>query len=110
MPLMEDWSKALCAALDEVTVGLAEECGFSLDDDGQKFEENLGQLLNWEEVQPLYERFARFGNQNFNDETPGYKKARGLIQSRIVRMKRVLRVTLARQMVDAYMVSVRTAA
>jgi NAD-dependent SIR2 family protein deacetylase len=61
MPLMPDWSNALCDALDEREHGLAHACRLDRDMDGPAFEKNLGLLLRWQNTRHLAERFELLG-------------------------------------------------
>jgi hypothetical protein len=61
MPLMPDWSDALCGALDAAEPNLAQACHLTRGASGPDFEENLGLLLRWQQVRHLEERFAGLG-------------------------------------------------
>lgn len=61
MPLMPDWSDALCEALNDREPGLALACHLTPGMEGPQFEENLGLLLRWQQVRHLEERFQGLG-------------------------------------------------
>lgn len=64
MPLMSDWSDALCQALDEREANLAAACELVPGSDGPTFEENLGHLLRWQQVRYLEKRFRGLGGDS----------------------------------------------
>lgn len=76
MPLMADWSAALSQALDDAKGGLARACHLTPEMDGRTFEENLGELLQWEKVRGLEERFELLGSDNLRNLRPAIGKAR----------------------------------
>lgn len=64
LPLMPDWSDALCTALDGAEQGLAAACHLAPGMSGEAFEEALGLLLRWQQVRHLEERFVGLGGPN----------------------------------------------
>lgn len=63
LPLMADWSDALCAALNAKEADLAAACHLKTGMGGEEFEKNLGLLLRWEQVRHLNERFEGLGSR-----------------------------------------------
>jgi hypothetical protein len=71
LPLMPNWSNALCEALDQRHQRLAASCWLTRDAAGPDFEKNLGLLLQWRRALPLAERFQQLGgNQPGEVEVP----------------------------------------
>jgi hypothetical protein len=94
MPLMSDWSDALCAALDEEEQGLAAACHLKPGMDGPEFEANLGLLLAFDQTRSLIDRFTALGAPNFREERSAIGKARQLTDTRIAALKRAIDTTL----------------
>ncbi len=61
LSLMTDWARHLCTALDEREAGLAGACGLRSGASGPAFEESLGLLLRWAQMQHFAERFKGLG-------------------------------------------------
>ena len=61
MPLMPDWSDALCEALEAQEKGLAQACHLAPGMGAEVFEENLGLLLRWDQMRELQRRFGALG-------------------------------------------------
>lgn len=94
MPLMSDWSDALCTALDEEERGLAAACQLKPGMDGPEFEANLGLLLAFDQTRALIDQFKSLGAPNFREERPAIGKARELTDRRITALKKAIDTTL----------------
>ena len=98
MPLMGDWAETLCNALDERERGLAAACGLAPDLDGPVFEQAIGELLEWERVRRLEEKFEGLGRDDINGQTrSGVLKAREFMGDRLKAFKAALNDTLYTQ-------------
>ena len=98
MPLMPDWSNALCEALDEAERGLAAACGLEQDMTGPHFEECLGLLLRWDQMRYLEKRFRGLGTDQVGGERSGVVKARDLTDRRM----NVVKETVNRSLYDQF--------
>lgn len=94
MPLMADWSDALCGALDSEVPGFALACGLEPGMQGPEFEANLGLLLKFDQARDLIERFAPLGRDDFHGEPGHVTQARQFTNQRLDALKRVLDTTL----------------
>jgi hypothetical protein len=94
MPLMADWSDALCGALDSREQGFASACGLAPGMEGPEFEANLGLLLKFDQSRTLMDRFAPLGREDFRGERQYVTKARQLTGQRLEAFKRTLDATL----------------
>ena len=65
--------------------------------DGRTFEENLGELLQWEKVRGLEERFELLGSDNLRDLRPAIKKARASQTENLALVRRIINETLFEQ-------------
>jgi hypothetical protein len=97
MPLMGDWSDALCTSLDAEESGLAGACHLASGLDGPEFERSLGLLLRWQQVRDLEERFQGLGGQSPGEQIPGVIRARKSSTSRLEAVMRAINVTLYEQ-------------
>ena len=94
MPLMPDWSDALCEALDQRESGLAQACGLSPGASGSVFEENLGLVLRWHQVQDLAERFRDLGGPHPGSRTSDAEESRERVKRRLDAVLDTLNTTL----------------
>lgn len=94
MPLMADWSDALCAALDDEQAGLAAASLLEPGMKGSEFESNLGLLLKFGQMLPLVDRFGRLGMENLRDQRPAVEQARQFVSERMTVIKRAIDTTL----------------
>lgn len=97
MPLMSDWSTALSEALDQHEEGLATACHLSPEMSGPEFEASLGELLRWEQVRYLEERFQLLGGPHAHNIPTGVREARGMQDRRMRAVKEILNRTLYEQ-------------
>ena len=97
MPLMPDWSNALCEELDQAEEGLAGACRLDPDMDGPTFEKNLGLLLRWQSVRHLEERFEGLGGGYPGGSMGGVREARGNIDRRMGTVMEIINSTLYEQ-------------
>lgn len=97
MPLMPDWSNALCEELDRAEEGLAAACRLERDMDGPTFEKNLGLLLRWQSVRHLEERFAGLGGNYPGGGMGGVMEARANTARRMATIMEVINSTLYEQ-------------
>ncbi|HET9198378.1 MAG TPA: SIR2 family protein [Solirubrobacterales bacterium] len=94
MPLMPDWSNALCEALDRAEKGLADACGLEPGIDGPTFEKNLGLLLRWQGVRHLEQRFEGLGGPQPGGVLGSVREARANTQRRMETVMKVINSTL----------------
>ena len=94
MPLMSDWSNALCEALDQEEVGLASACRLGPGMDGPTFEENLGLLLRWQSVRHLEERFEGLTGQQVGQPMNKVPQARANTGRRMATVMEIINSTL----------------
>lgn len=97
MPLMPDWSNALCEALDQAENGLAAACGLGPGMDGPSFERHLGLLLRWQGVRHLEKRFEGLGGAQPGGVLHGVREARANTQRRMETVMEVINSTLYEQ-------------
>lgn len=97
MPLMPDWSNALCAALDEQEASLARSCHLVPGMDGPEFEKNLGLLIRYEQTRHLEERFQDLGGQEAGSHINYVVKARRNITKRMQTVMKTINVSLYEQ-------------
>jgi hypothetical protein len=97
MPLMPDWSNALCEALDQAAQGLASACHLEPGMDGPTFETNLGLLLRWQSVRHLEERFERLGGNQPGGLLSAVRDARANTQRHMEIVMKVINSTLYEQ-------------
>lgn len=98
MPLMRDWAGTLCEALDAEEPGLAQACGLDPEFDGPQFEEALGDLLIWNRMRPLEEKFEPLALNNFNGQPrEKLRMARKNTSDRLVKIRSAVNGTLYRQ-------------
>jgi SIR2-like domain len=98
LPLMGDWSQALCAALNERENGLAGACMLDPDLDGPQFEQALGELLEWDRVHYLADKYEGLAAPKPGGSVkPGALEARQKTQERLNVLKETLHGTLYRQ-------------
>jgi hypothetical protein len=97
LPLMPDWSDALCSALDEAEKGLARACHLTREMTGVQFEEFLGLLLRYQQVHPLEERFEGLGGPSAGSVLEPVRQARAHIKGRLDLIIKVINRTLYEQ-------------
>jgi hypothetical protein len=97
LPLMGDWANALCTALDEQLPGLANACGLSTGMAPDKFEEAVGQLLEYGRTQPMIDRYLTFGGPNPGEVHGDVQGWRNRTTQRLDQFERALNVTLYEQ-------------
>jgi hypothetical protein len=97
LPLMPDWSDALCEALDEKEQGLARASHLTPGLSGPDFEKNLGLLLRWEQVRHLEERFQGLGGPQPGSHTNEVVKARTNASRRMALVMEAINTTLFEQ-------------
>ncbi len=98
MPLMGDWAGTLCEALNSRESGLADASQLDPQFDGPQFERALGELLEWDRVRPLEEKFEALGFQNFTGAPKEkVRQARQLTTRRLANIKAAVHSTLYRQ-------------
>ena len=97
MPLMHDWSDALCKALDRQEANLASSCSLLPGMQGPEFEENLGLLLRWQQMRPLEERFQDLGGETAGTHMGQVVNARANIDRRMEVVMQTVNVTLYEQ-------------
>jgi hypothetical protein len=83
MPLMADWSDALCESLDAEEQNLARACHLQPGMSAEEFETNLGLLLRWNQVRGLAERFRDLGGTRAGSHTNHAETARKKIDERM---------------------------
>lgn len=98
MPLMTDWSDALCAALDEEEDSLAAACHLEPGMNSETFEKNLGLLLRWRQVRDLEKRFQGLGGGQAGKHMQGIPKARANTNERL----KTIMATLNRTLYDQF--------
>jgi hypothetical protein len=95
MPLMGEWASALCEQLETEEPGLAPACGLDPEFDGPRFEEAIGDLLQWDRVRYLEERFQPLALSGFTGAPIGkLKEARERTTDRLRRFQSALDLTL----------------
>ncbi len=94
LPLMPDWSNALCEKLDSAERNLAEAIGLRPGLSGPEFERGLGDFLRWQEFRHLEERFGGLGGPHPGSEYGEQQKAREAQTRRADAITRVLRQSL----------------
>lgn len=97
MPLMADWSNALCGALNRRESNLAGACHLLPNMVGPEFEENLGLLLRWDQVRELEERFANLGGPQAGSPMQGVADARANTERRMGMIMRTINESLYEQ-------------
>jgi hypothetical protein len=98
MPLMRNWAGTLCEALDARESGLALACGLDPEFDGPEFEEALGDLLAWDRLRPLEEKFEPLALNHFNGQPKEkLRLARSNTSDRLMKIKSAVNGTLYRQ-------------
>ncbi|HET7443129.1 MAG TPA: hypothetical protein VFJ57_00575 [Solirubrobacterales bacterium] len=97
MPLMPDWSDALCDALDAREPKLAQACHLTPGLQGPEFEKNLGLLLRWEQVRPLELRFQDLGGHQAGSHIEAVEVARRATDQRMAVIMETINVTLYEQ-------------
>lgn len=97
MPLMADWSNALCAALDEQEASLAAACHLVPEMDGPEFERNLGLLLRYEQMRHLEERFQDLGGPQAGSHINKVVEARRNVGTRMATVMETINVSLYKQ-------------
>jgi len=97
LPLMGDWADALCTALDTADHGLSAACHLAPGMSGPEFEKSLGQLMRWQEVRHLEERFEALGVNPRTSEAYPIQQARERTTTRLNTLARLLNVTLFEQ-------------
>lgn len=79
LPLMADWSNALCEALDSKERDLAAAVHLKSGMSGPEFEQALGLLLRWEQMRYLEHRFEGLGgptpNSTTSESTSGWRRS-----------------------------------
>ncbi|MEX0973275.1 MAG: hypothetical protein WDZ46_08490 [Solirubrobacterales bacterium] len=96
LPLMAHWAASLCAALNNRERGLASACNLDPDLNGPDFEQALGELLEWERVRHLEEKFEDLGKEGPQIKPP-VVKARDATRRRLKAFKGALDETLYKQ-------------
>jgi hypothetical protein len=94
MPLMEDWSNALCKELEAQEGGLSTGCRLEPEMSGQVFEKNLGLLLRWENVRHLEERFELLGGPTPTTRIGTVVEARSRTSERMAAVMKAVNTTL----------------
>lgn len=94
LPLMPDWSNALCSALDGQESGLAAAMKLAPGMSGSDFEKALGLLLRWEQVRYLEERFEGLGGPNAASVFGEIPVARQRIEQRMAVITTTIRKSL----------------
>lgn len=94
MPLMREWSESLCEALDASEAGLADACRLKRGASGPEFEENLGLLLRFQDLQPLAARFIDLGGSLVPSRMTAAKEAHDNTARRLSIVMDVLNTTL----------------
>lgn len=94
LPLMNDWSDALCGALDATERNLASACHLAPGMSGARFEEAIGLLLQWQEVRWLEERFQNLGGPRPTEPYPQQIEARANTDRRLEQVIEVIRRSL----------------
>ncbi len=97
MPLMHDWSDALCKALEQQEPNLARACHLLPGMGGPEFEENLGLLLRWQQVRHLEERFQDLGGAKVGTHVNRVVEARRNIDQRMEIVMQTVNATLYEQ-------------
>lgn len=97
MPLMPDWSNALCEALDEAERDLASACRLEPGMDGPTFETNLGLLLRWQAFRHLEERFEGLGGPAVGHVKQAIPEARRNTDLRLKTIMEVINSSLYHQ-------------
>lgn len=98
MPLMKEWASALCRQLEEEEPGLAPACGLDPEFDGPQFEEAIGELLQWDRMRYLEERFQPLALSGFTGAPIGkLEEARKRTTERLKRFRAGLDRTLYTQ-------------
>ncbi|HEX5928382.1 MAG TPA: SIR2 family protein [Solirubrobacterales bacterium] len=98
MPLMRDWAGTLCEALDAAESGLAKACRLDPEFDGPQFEQALGELLEWDQVRPLEEKFEALALHNFTGvPLQKLRQARANTSDRLAKVRSAIHETLYRQ-------------
>lgn len=97
MPLMSNWSDALCEALDNHEPGLASSCGLQRGMEGVEFEENLGLLLRWQQVRHLEEIFQNLGGDQAGSHLQCVEEARHNSDARLRVVMETVNTTLYEQ-------------
>jgi len=94
MPLMSDWSDALCHALDERESNLASACHLTPGMQGPEFEKNLGLLLRWQQIRHLEERFQDLGGPQAGSHLGEVVKSRNRTGRRLEAVMETINITL----------------
>jgi len=95
---MGEWASTLCEQLEREESGLAPACGLDPEFDGPRFEEAIGDLLQWDRMRYLEERFQPLALTNFNGAPIGkLEEARQRTTERLKRFQVALNRTLYRQ-------------
>jgi hypothetical protein len=94
MPLMPDWSNALCEALDDAESDLASGCKLEPGMDGPTFETNLGLILRWQAFRHLEERFEGLGGPNIGHVRQAITEARRNTDRRLGTVMEVINSSL----------------
>ena len=97
MPLMSDWSNALCDELDKAEHGLARACRLEPGMDGPTFEENLGLLLRWQGVRHLETRFEGLTGPQVGQRMNNVPQARANTGRRLTTVMEIINSTLYEQ-------------
>ncbi len=91
---MHDWANALCAALDATEASLASACHLAPGMTGEGFEQALGLLLRWQQVQWLEERFQDLGGPHAGSHTNHVVESRQKMTSRLNQIMQTVNQTL----------------
>lgn len=94
LPLMSDWSDALCEALDGVEPNLARAIGLTPGLDGPAFEAALGLVLQWRRLLPIAQRFVGISWDNAGHVPDFMPTSFGHQQRRLDEVVRVVNETL----------------
>ena len=98
LPLMPDWSNALCDALDGKERSLAGAVHLAPGMSGPEFEMALGVVLRWEQVRYLEERFQGLGGPTAGSFVNEVVQARG----RMVNRMAVILTTINESLYDQF--------
>lgn len=97
MPLMRDWSTALCSALDEREPGLARACHLEKDMEAPDFEESLGLLLRWSQTREAERRFQGLTAKQVGNPFDRFDEIWNRVSNRLAVVTETLKETLFQQ-------------
>lgn len=97
MPLMRDWSTALCDALDKRESGLAGACLLEPEMAAPDFEESLGLLLRWAQSRQAERRFANLTAQTVGNPFDRFDEVWNRVSARLEVVTDTLKRTLFEQ-------------